>query len=58
MVAGPSPQPALASVEDQSSFHSRGGQRNAYEPQKGIEVDALGALNAVPHIGVNMVKPG
>jgi hypothetical protein len=25
---------------------------------KGIEVDALGALNAVPHIGVNMVKPG
>ena len=34
------------------------GQRNAYEPQKGIEVDALGALNAVPHIGINMVKPG
>ena len=24
------------------------GQRNAYEPQKGIEVDALGALNASP----------
>ena len=24
------------------------GQRNAYEPQKGIEVDALGALSAVP----------
>ena len=25
---------------------------------KGIEVDALGALSAVPHIGINMVKPG
>ena len=24
---------------------------------KGIEVDALGALNAVPHIGISMVKP-
>ena len=24
---------------------------------KGIEVDALGALNAVGHIGINMVKP-
>jgi hypothetical protein len=33
------------------------GQRNAYEPQKGIEVDALGALSAA-HIGINMVKPG
>jgi hypothetical protein len=32
------------------------GQRNAYEPQKGIEVDALGAFNAVPHIGTSMVK--
>jgi hypothetical protein len=26
--------------------------------QKGIEVDAPGALNAVGHIGINMVKPG
>jgi len=25
---------------------------------KGIEVDALGALNAVPHIGISMVKLG
>src|SRR5262249_6630059 len=32
------------------------GQRNAYEPQKGIEVDALGALNAAGHIGSDMVK--
>jgi hypothetical protein len=24
----------------------------------GIEVDALGLLNAVPHIGISMVKPG
>jgi hypothetical protein len=35
------------------------GHRNAYEPQKGIEVDALGALNAVGHIGFTiMVKFG
>ncbi len=33
------------------------GQRNAYAPQKGIEVEALGALSAA-HIGINMVKPG
>jgi hypothetical protein len=33
------------------------GQRTAYAPQKGIEVDALGALSAA-HIGINMVKPG
>ena len=25
---------------------------------KGIEVEALGASSAPPHIGINMVKPG
>jgi hypothetical protein len=56
MVAGPSPQPALA-CRRSVKLSQPWGQRNAYEPQKGIEVDALGALSAA-HIGINMVKPG
>jgi hypothetical protein len=51
-----SPQPALA-CRRSVKLSQPWGQRNAYAPQKGIEVDALGALSAA-HIGINMVKPG
>ena len=46
---------AGAHVEDQSSFTAVGSKKR-YEPQKGIEVDALGALNSVPHIGISILK--
>ena len=53
---GGSPQPALA-CRRSVKLSQPWGQRNAYAPQKGIEVEALGALSAA-HIGINMVKPG